>query len=180
MLLVLFQPFLDQAGLHAMAPARRFRQIGIAATPFQDLGRQAQPPGQLGPEEGELAGFIHHDVVAGRKHIGQGRFPGAGARGGIDDHRMLGLEDAPDGLRHLQAQRGELRAAMVDGGQAHGAQDAIGHPTGARNLQEMMSSGMEVERQHGRPASCVFLGQNARVPAAEMQMAKVNRGSARL
>jgi hypothetical protein len=49
---------------------------------------------------------------------------------------LLGLEDLLDVGQHLQAQRGELGAAVVDGGQAHGPQDAVGHRRRAGNLQE--------------------------------------------
>ena len=41
-----------------------------------------------------MAGLEHQHLVAGRQRVDQRRFPGAGARGGIDHHRAGGLEDA--------------------------------------------------------------------------------------
>ena len=155
--LVLLQALLDQRRLNAMPPARRFRQLGIAAAPFQDFGRQAQPPRQPRPQRGELAGLVHHHMVAGAQQIDQGRFPGAGAGRRIDHHRMDGLEDALDARRQLQAQGAEFRPAMVDGGQAQRAQNAVRHRAGAGNLQEMMTRGMEIERQHVRPLNLCVL-----------------------
>jgi MFS family permease len=44
----------------------------------------------------------------------------------------------PAGAReHLLAQRAELGPAVVDGGQAHRPQDAVGHRAGAGDLQEV-------------------------------------------
>jgi hypothetical protein len=40
---------------------------------------------------------------------------------------------------------------MVDGGQAHGAQNAVWHRTGAGDLQKMMAGGMEIECEHNGP-----------------------------
>jgi hypothetical protein len=43
---------------------------------------------------------------------------------------VLRLEDLLDAAQHLQPQRAELGPAVVDGGQAHGPQDAVGHRAG--------------------------------------------------
>jgi hypothetical protein len=62
---------------------------------------------------------------------------------------VLRLEDLLDAAQHLQAQRAELGPAVVDGGQAHGPQDAVGHRARAGNLEEVATGGMDVELQHG-------------------------------
>jgi hypothetical protein len=64
---------------------------------------------------------------------------------------MLGLEDLLHAGNHLAAQRAELGPAVVDGGQADGAQDAVGHRAGARDLQEVAAAGVFVESDHGKP-----------------------------
>src|SRR5919106_1168602 len=50
------------------------------------------------------------------------RFPGAGAGGGVDDDRLLGLEDGADLAQHLARERRELRAAVIDRRQRDGTQ----------------------------------------------------------
>ena len=51
----------------------------------------------------------------------------------------------------LRPERAELGPAVVDGGQADGAQDAVGHRAGAGNLQEVAAAGVFVESDHGKP-----------------------------
>ncbi|KAF1036862.1 MAG: hypothetical protein GAK34_03270 [Delftia tsuruhatensis] len=146
---VLAQPRLDQAGLHAMAPARRLGQVFIGAAIGQELGGQAQARGHLLPQRGEVAGLEHQHMVARAERVDQGRLPGARAGGRIDHHRMPGLEDLLDAGQHLQAELAELRPPVVDGGQAHGPQDAVGNRAGAGDLEEVAARGMAVEREHG-------------------------------
>jgi len=62
---------------------------------------------------------------------------------------MLRLEDLLDARMQLQAQAAELGAAVIDGGQAHRAQDAVGHRTGPGDLQEVPACGVLVQREHG-------------------------------
>ena len=67
---------------------------------------------------------------------------------------------------HLLAEGRELGAAVVDGGQAHRPQDAVGHRARARDLQEMAAAGVLVERDHGGSgAGCEFCIQSMRVKA---------------
>ena len=80
MFLVGGQALFDRAGLYAMAPTRRVRQMLVTALPAQDFGRKSQPSGQPRPERGEMAGLIHHDVIAGTEEIDQRSFPSARAR----------------------------------------------------------------------------------------------------
>jgi hypothetical protein len=63
-----------------------------------------------------VAGFVHQDVVAGAQRVDQGRFPGAGAGSRVNDDGLRGLENFLDAGQHLQAQRAEFGAAVVDGG----------------------------------------------------------------
>ena len=99
----------------------------------------------LRPQRCEVSGLVHQHVVAGAQGVAQSRFPCARARGRIDDHRDVGLEDLLQARQYLQTQRAEFRAAMIDGGQAHGPQDAVGHRAGARDLQEMLTHGVRIE-----------------------------------
>src|SRR5256885_13016286 len=62
---------------------------------------------------------------------------------------MPGLEDLLDAGQHLEAELAELRPPVVDGGQAHGPQDAVGNRAGAGDLEEVAARGMVVEREHG-------------------------------
>jgi hypothetical protein len=59
------------------------------------------------------------------------------------------LEHLLHSSQHLEAQRAELGPPMVDGGQAHGTQDSIGHRARPGNLQEVAAAGVVVERDHG-------------------------------
>jgi hypothetical protein len=61
---------------------------------------------------------------------------------------VFGLEDLLDVGQHLQAQGAEFGAAVVDRGQAHGPQDAVGHRRRAGDLQEVAAGGVVVEGQH--------------------------------
>ena len=76
--LVLGEPRLDRAGIDAVAPVAR-----------DDLGLQAELLRHPAPERREPAGLEHQDAVAGRERVDERRFPGAGARGRVDDDRLL-------------------------------------------------------------------------------------------
>ena len=65
----------------------------VGPAPADDLGREAQTLRELHPQRGKVTGLVHQHGIAGAQRIAHGRFPGAGARGGIDDHGMAGLED---------------------------------------------------------------------------------------
>ena len=142
-----FEALLDQISLHTPAPAGG--HTVVRAWVGDDLGLEPQARGQAVPEKGEVAGLVHQHVVAGAQGVAQRGFPGARARGRVNDDRVLGLEDLLDVGQHLETERAELGATVVDGGQAHGAQHALGHGGGARDLQEMAAGGVEVGSQHG-------------------------------
>ena len=76
------------------------------------LGRRAPAPvagkeihlqpeffGQRLPQRGEMAGFGHQHLVAGGQRVDDGGFPGPGARGRIDHHRVAGCRTPPCSLR---------------------------------------------------------------------------------
>ena len=76
-----------------------FNGVGIhAVTPVSRQVRHVEPQsaGHLLPQKGELSGLEHQHSVARGKRIDQCRFPSAAARGGEDDHRVLGFEDLFD------------------------------------------------------------------------------------
>src|SRR5205085_4184985 len=79
------------------------------------------------------------DLVARRKRIDDRRFPGAGARGGKNDHRAAGPEHFLAAVEYRLGKLGECRTAMVDDRHIHGAEHAVRHRARSRNLQKMAS-----------------------------------------
>ena len=112
------QPLFNQIGAHTEAP-------DLCARVTHDLGFQTDTLSQLLPQGSKVPGFVHQHMVARTQGVDQRGLPGAGAGGRINHHRLPGLEDFLDVGQYLQAQRAELGAAVVDGGQAHGPQDAV-------------------------------------------------------
>ena len=85
----------------------------------------------------ELAGLHHQHAVAGIERVDQRRLPGAGAGGGVDDHRIGGLEDGLDAVEAAPRELLELRPAVIDDRRVHGPQDAVRQRRRPRNVQEM-------------------------------------------
>ena len=100
-------------GPRRAAPRPR-RVDAVAPVAGHELDLQAELVGHRPPQRGELPRLEHQDAVARRKRVDQRRFPGARARGGVDDDRPLGPEDALHPVEDLAAEDGELRTAMVD------------------------------------------------------------------
>ena len=94
LLLVFAQARFDRGRIGADAP------VG-----GDEFGHEAELLGHLLPQRGELAGFHHQHLVAGRQRVDERGFPGAGSGRGVDDHRIGGLEDRLDAV---QALLGEL------------------------------------------------------------------------
>ena len=118
----------------------RFDRLRIGAgAPVggDEFGLEAELLGHLLPQRGELAGLDHQHLVAGRQRVDQRAFPGAGAGGGVDDHRVGGLEDGLDALKALLGELGEFRTAMVDDGGVHRPQHAIGKRRRPRNVKKV-------------------------------------------
>ena len=89
----------------------------------------------------ELAGLHHQHAVAGVERVDQRRLPGAGAGGGVDDHRIGGLEDGLDAVEAAPGELLELRPAVVDDRRVHRPQDAVRQRRRPRNVQEMAADG---------------------------------------
>ena len=68
-----------------------------------NIGLQLQALRHLLPQRGEPAGAAHQHRVARRQRVGQRGFPGAGAGGGVDDHRPAGPEDRLEVRQQLPA-----------------------------------------------------------------------------
>ena len=117
---------LDVGGIHAVAP--------VAGNKFHIESVTAR---DLLPKRGELAGFVHQDLVAGRKRIDDGGFPATAAGRREDDHLAGGAEDGLDAVEDFVAEAGEVGTAMVHDGGVHGALDAVGNVGGAGDLQEV-------------------------------------------
>ncbi|MNV16719.1 hypothetical protein D3C71_1074880 [compost metagenome] len=129
---------------------------GMAPVAFHVIHLQPQAPCQLLPQAGEVAGFHHQHAVARRQRIDQRRFPRARARRRKNHHGRLRLEDVLCAFQHGPPQRAEFGSAMVDGGLIDGAQDAVGHIRGPRNLQEVPAGQMGIQGKHASPQSGIF------------------------
>ncbi len=126
---VLAQMLLDRRRIGAHAP------VGL-----DELGLEAELLRHVLPQRGELAGLHHQHAVAGRERVDQRRFPGAGARRGIGDYRIGGLENGLDAVEALLRELGEFRPAVVDHRGVHRPQHAVGQRGRSRNLQEVASN----------------------------------------
>ncbi len=119
---------LDDGRVDAVAP--------VALDEFDlepEVGRDAAP------QRREVAGLEHQHPVARRQRVGERGFPRAGARRRVDHDVAVGLEDFFQAREHLEGQRGELGAAVVDGRHVHRPQHPVGHVGRAWNLQEVAS-----------------------------------------
>ena len=67
---------------------------------------------------------------------------------------MLGLEDVLQTDQQFFAQHAKFRPAVVNGGQADGAQDAVWHRAGTGDLQEVAAGGVLVELHLGCSVGC--------------------------
>ncbi len=112
---------------------------GLRQSPPRNSGLDAELVGHLLPQRGEVAGLPHQHQVAGRQRVHQSRFPRAGARRRIDDHRLFGLENLAHAAKHLLGQRVELGSAVIDRRIIHRPQDAVRDVGRPGNLQEMPS-----------------------------------------
>src|SRR5579872_1512325 len=95
--------------------------------------------GDAPPQHRELAGLGEQHLVARRQRIDDGRFPGAGARRGKNDHRLFGAENTLKAGKDGIAEFGEFRTAMVQRRHIHGPQDAVRYIGRAWNLKKMPS-----------------------------------------
>ena len=98
---------------------------------------QAEILGELRPQGGELAGLESQDEVAGVEGVDERRFRSARAGGREDEDRMAGLKDGLDACEALLGEHRELGPAMIDGGDVHGAQNAVGDVRGAGDLEKV-------------------------------------------
>ena len=139
------QALLDQVGLHAAAPA-----VGrpVAASVPGTPGTRAAGPGAR-PSSATAR-------RSGRSRTSAPRRPGSACwpaplprrrcpRPGRSTTGWRVWKTCCMPVEHLQAERAELGAAVVDGGQAHRPQDAVGHRARAGDLQEVAAAGMVVE-----------------------------------
>ena len=101
------QALFDLVGIDAAAP------VG-----FDEFRLQAQLRRHGLPQRREMSGLEHQDAIAGRQQIGQGRFPGAGAGGRIEENMAAGAENRLDTRQRALPELLEFRAAMVDVGRS--------------------------------------------------------------
>lgn len=113
-------------------------RVGAAAPiTFDEFGLHPQLFSQLFPQGREMPGFEHQHAVAGRQGVDQCGLPRAGARGGIDEHALVGFEDRLHPVQRLHSNLGKIRATVVDGLLPNRAKDTIWNRTWPRNLQEV-------------------------------------------
>jgi hypothetical protein len=99
---------LDHGRVHAAAP------VG-----GNELDHQAQFLRHISPENSEMSGLEHQDLVARRQGVDQRRLPGSGARGGVDHDGPRCLEDALDSIENFERECGKLRSTMIYGRSGH-------------------------------------------------------------
>ena len=121
--LIFGQNRLDLGRVDAMAPIA-FHQGHV----------EPQAASHVLPQHGEMAGLEHQHPVARHQYIDQGRFPSAGPRGRVDDHRLLSLEHPAHIAQHRGRHASETGAAMVVGRRGNGAQNPPRNITRSRNL----------------------------------------------
>ena len=86
----------------------------------------------------------------GLKRVAQRRLPRAGAGGGVDHHRPLGLEHAAQLGEQVAAKAAEIGAAMIHRRIVDRPQHPVGHVGGAGDLQKV-AAGMG----HGACFACI-------------------------
>jgi hypothetical protein len=97
-----------------LQPARELLD-GRAGAPghVDHLDVELEMPRHVDPELGELALAAHQHLVARRQRVGHRRFPGAGARAGVDqDAAPLGAEDPAQILEEAEGEVAEVGARM--------------------------------------------------------------------
>ena len=119
----------------------RFRPHRAAEIAAQNLDLGAEHLGGLAPADGEAAAFQHQHLVAARQHIGQRRFPGAVAVGGIDVDFAGGGKDASRSASRLVGQRDQRPGINIDRRPLHRLQHGIGHDGRTRNGKEFAAVG---------------------------------------
>jgi hypothetical protein len=133
----------DANGANAMGGVgaqRRFDRRGISAAPpigVEDDRLEAEPRRHFVPQRRKPAGADHKDCVARRQRVDQRGLPGAGARGGKDDHRPIRPEYALQAGQRRAAEIGEARPAMIDRRLGDGAQHASGNVGRTGNLEKV-------------------------------------------
>ena len=120
------QPVLDGLRVDTAAP------VGL-----EKLGLDPKLVRHFLPQGGKMAGLDHQHALALVDQVGKRRFPGAGARRRIDDHRRVGLENRFHAVEAFPAELGKGRAAMVDGRMIHRPQDSVRNICRSGDLQEM-------------------------------------------
>ena len=72
-----------------------------------------------------MASLKHQHLIARRKGVDEGGFPGAGVGGRVDHDGVCGFEYQLKPLGHRGAELGEFGSAMIDDGAIDGPQDPV-------------------------------------------------------
>ena len=132
--------FSSRARVVLQALLERFRRGAAPPRARHVFDDEAEPFGDLPPRDvREPAGFENQNAIAGRERVHQRRFGRTGSGRREHDDRAARAEDAFQPLEHLEAEVGELGAAVIDRGLRDFLQHAIGNVRGPGNLQEVSS-----------------------------------------
>ena len=126
-------------GVRAQAFLDFIRVDGVAPIRWNRIDGDAQLFRHGRPSKGKQSGFRHQNLVARREDIGECRFPGAVAVGGINEDLFVGLEDGADIQKTFPGQFDKIRAGIFPGRLMHGAQDPLGNIGWSRRLQKISS-----------------------------------------
>ena len=121
---------LDGGGIGTDAPIGR-----------DELGLEAELHRHVLPQGGELAGLDHQHAVACRQGVDECGFPRPGARRGVDDDRVCGLENRLDAFEDALGKFLKLGTAVVDNRRVHRAQNAVRHRGRPRDLEKVAAGG---------------------------------------
>ena len=127
--------------LRSLASYRLGTSTPLRQSVVDEFGLQAHLLGHLLPQRGELAGSAISTAVAGGEGVDESGLPGAGAGGGVDDHRVGGLEDLLAGSAPCSA-NGRTRGRDGRCGVSIARRMRSGSGDGPRDLEEMTAGGV--------------------------------------
>ena len=94
-----------------------------------------------------MAGFAHQDFVARAQSVYECRLPSTCARGWVNDDRLFRLENTSNALKDRFSECLKFGSSMVNRGVVHSPENSVGNIGRTRNLQEVSTAWMTVERK---------------------------------
>ena len=137
------------SGVRVQAALHRRRLHAAAPVSLHPVHLQAEAGGHGPPEGGELAGLEGQHPVPGRQGVHERGLPGPGARRGVENHRIAGLDYRFQVFQDPKNHPTEFRAPVVHGGPGHGPQDGFRDVGGAGDLKEVPAGRSACGVAHG-------------------------------